>query len=136
MPRWTRRTCAQPRALGWPHQERARQTRLATPTKTISNNQLRHGRPRTAASGTSFAHWSLLPGFPGGAAVTSLPVTGAHVGGSASTRDRCSFLSLRYVRPRARPLPPAGPPLWESRRSFAGSAASTRPSLSTAWKRR
>lgn len=41
-----------------------------------------------------------------------------------------------YVRPRAGQPPTATPPLWESRLSFAGSAASTRPSLSTAWKRR
>lgn len=40
---------------------------------------------------------SLFPGFPGGATVTSLPVAGAHVGGSAGARYRrsCLFLRLR-----------------------------------------
>lgn len=41
------------------------------------------------------ARLSLLPGFPGGAAVTSLPVAGAHVGGSVGARDHRCCLCFR-----------------------------------------
>jgi hypothetical protein len=50
-----------------------------------------------------------------------------------AARRSCLF---GYPRPPAGPLPPTVLPLWESQRSSAGLAASTRPSLSTAWKRR
>lgn len=58
-----------------------------------------------------------------------------------SCRRRARGRKCRCPRPPLLPVSLvtflwAAPPLWESRLSFAGSVASTRPSLSTAWKRR